>query len=105
MISCQTKNGVEYITKLEHFRDIVEESTYEALVNFIEQNRYNFQERIDDLNAELEDVQSDLFDAEQHADYLEEALSKIQTRINDILNNEYSKEQIIEIIDDIRLLI
>jgi len=57
MVGCMTNNGVEYITKLEHFRDLVPEEVYDALNDFFNNEKFRYQGKINDLKSDLEDLQ------------------------------------------------
>lgn len=58
MIGCVTKNGVEYITKIEHFRDLMDENMYAALTEFI-QNLYEDRtiKLISEVNRSIDDYE------------------------------------------------
>lgn len=56
MIGCKTETGVEYITKLEDFRDLIPESVYLALNELISKS-YNG--KISYLEKEIESWKED----------------------------------------------
>lgn len=76
MIGCETENGVEYITKLEHFKDLINENTYQALEEFLNNNKEQYQDIIDDLNSDLDSLQEDY-------DLLDNNYDDLQKRCND----------------------
>lgn len=60
MISCNTDNGVEYITKLEHFRDLVSDNVYNSFVEFIRKTNYDSDEIIDEMKLEISGLEGDI---------------------------------------------
>lgn len=55
MISLVHNGKVEYITKLEDFKDIVGENVYETLEKFVAQSEHKLLKQVDELNESLED--------------------------------------------------
>lgn len=96
MIGCKTKNGIEYITKLEHFRGLMSENTYQALKEFLNNQNKEYQEQIDDLEDELNSLQEETDDLEN--DWEDSLYDKLVDGIHEIIDNlsKFSKEKIIE---------
>lgn len=89
MIGCVTENGVEYITKLEHFKDLIKPEVFDALITYLNAEHCNYQAIIDDLKSELcgsnedyelLDSQNDDLRAENYE--LEEKYNKLQCFYN-----------------------
>lgn len=55
MISLVHNGKVEYITKLEDFKEIVGENVYEALEKFVTQSERELLKQVDELSESLED--------------------------------------------------
>ncbi|MBU5331763.1 hypothetical protein KQI61_06100 [Anaerocolumna aminovalerica] len=96
MIGCMTNNGVEYITKIEHFKNLVPEEVYDVLKDFLRNEEHQHQDKINDLESELSDLQDnyDLLDigydelqerceeSDKSYEELEEKTSKLQAFYN-----------------------
>jgi chromosome segregation ATPase len=96
MIGCDTKNGVEYITKLEHFRDLMEPEVFCALLLFLENDKYQYQDRIDDLESELNSLQEDYDLLDSNYDDIDSELENVRIALEEITKKDLSKEEIIQ---------
>jgi len=110
MIGCETKAGVQYITKIEDFRDLVEDSVYNALIEFINTEKCNYQEIIDDLNDDLSSLNEDYGDLDRKNDDIQEGYDRLEKdydavidSINKIIDDETEsdKDQIIKKLEEL----
>ena len=84
LIGCITENGVAYITKLEDFRDLMSEDVYQALEEFLNIYRIPYQYKIEDLESELFSAQEDADMSDLHCDELETEISHIRDTVQDL---------------------
>lgn len=64
MIGVKTADGVEYITKFEHFRGLMPDETYEALEKYIEKLIEDNAEHISFLQEKIEEAKEETSDEE-----------------------------------------
>jgi hypothetical protein len=76
LIGVKTITGVEYITKIEHFRGLMPDETYEGLIEWIDKEGIKYEDIIDDLKYDLSSAQENAADYELKCDELEEAANK-----------------------------
>ena len=84
LIRCVTENGVEYITKLEHFRKLMDDNTYQALEEFLNNRKEQYQDKIDDLESELYSAKEDYDLLDNQNDDLRNELSSIRDTVQDL---------------------
>jgi len=98
MIACDIKSGVQYITKFEHFRELMNEEVYSALAEFLNENVKDYQEMIDDITSELSSAIDDAEVSESNCNDLDSQLSNMTSEIEDIIDESelLSKEGIIK---------
>lgn len=95
-IGSETKNGVQYITKLEDFRDLVDENTYVALIEFVNKCSYNYQEIIDDLKSDINRLQDDYDLLDIDYDNIDSELENLRSTVEEIVAKNLSKEEIVQ---------
>lgn len=81
MISCQTDNGIEHITRFEHFRDIIPEEIYSALEAWMSKEELKYEEITREIKWELSCVEEAAEAYASRSDNLENELSNIKISI------------------------
>ena len=114
MVGVTYKNQLYYISKLEDFRDVMEESVYDGLVealnsnygkvdNLIEkyeelEDEYNNllieKEELEDCREDLENLSVDYDNLEDDFDELKGKYDKLRNKLNEIVDGENNKENI-----------
>ena len=102
MIGCVTENGVEYITKLEHFRDLMSENTYQALEEFLSNDKEQYQDIIDDLESEISSLKDDIETSDNNFDDLQGSYDNLVEGVCDVIKDvtDLPKEKIIEKLEE-----
>jgi hypothetical protein len=91
MIGCMTNNGMCYISKLEYFREIMNDEVYDAVVEYWNRISYDNNEYISELkhNEELDTAENERYDAVK-------SLENTIDTINEIIEDDsLDKEEII----------
>lgn len=81
MIGLEYQGQVNYITKIEDFRDFMEPSVYEALVKALDGGLWqdNYKEMYEDLKGEYESLEEDYFLLEHDRDDLQDDVDELET--------------------------
>jgi predicted nuclease with TOPRIM domain len=105
LIGCVTDNGIEYITKLEDFRDLVSDSTYDALKEFVEKINSECQEQVDDLQGELNSLQDDYDSLDGNFDDLQDSYDSLKDDLYGIISGKEKFETVDELLSKLKQLV
>lgn len=80
MIGFEYNGQVNYITRMEDFRDFMEPSVYEALTKALDGGLWqdNYKEMYEDLKAEYDSLEEDYFLLECERDYLQNDVDRLE---------------------------
>lgn len=105
MIGCVTDNGIEYITKLEDFRDLIGTNTYEALEEFVKTYKLEIQDQIDDLKGEYNSLQDDYDSLDGSFDDLQDSYDSLKDDLYGIINGKEKFETVDELLSKLKQLV
>jgi hypothetical protein len=90
LIGVKTENGVEYITRFEHFRGLMPDETYEGIIEWINKEGLKYEDIIENLKRDLSSAQENTDVSELRCNELEDDANKtrevVQSWCNEIRN-------------------
>ena len=105
LIGCVTENGVEYITKLEDFRDLMDENTYKALEEFVQTYKTEIQDQVYDLQGELNSLQDDYDSLDGNFDDLQDSYDSLNDDLYGIISGKEKFETVDELLSKLKQLV
>jgi hypothetical protein len=111
LIGVKTENGVEYITRFDHFRGLMPDETYEGIIEWINKEGMKYEDIIEDLKRDLSSEQENNDTTELRCNELEDDANKTReivqswcNEIRDIIDESLDvnvKNEAIELINKI----
>lgn len=99
MIGIKTSDGVEYITKLEHFRGLMPDETYEGLTEYISKLLEDNADHISYLQGKVGEANESAADAESDYENLVLEVMNLKEYLKEvILTQNITKKEMVRLI-------